>query len=204
MNQPTEQPINETVDEPVVEFVPLLDFENDYEILNQYPFTIRKKSNHRIVSEYIESNGYFRLRLNQNKYLKHVLVAKQFITNDDPEHKTQIDHINKNRTDYHLSNLRWVSPTANQQNKSSHLHIQYEYIDKISDESIIVDEYNNHQFTDYFFYDDVFYFFNGVQYRKLYINTDKRNGSLFVIMKDNDGKNVNVYYSKFKRLHDLL
>ena len=29
--------------EQVVEFVPLKDFEEDYEILNQEPFTIRKK-----------------------------------------------------------------------------------------------------------------------------------------------------------------
>ena len=32
------------------EFVDLLNFENDYEILNQEPFTIRKKSNHYVLS----------------------------------------------------------------------------------------------------------------------------------------------------------
>ena len=42
------EPVTEPVIESVIDFVPLLHFEKDYEILNQYPFTIRKKSNKRI------------------------------------------------------------------------------------------------------------------------------------------------------------
>ena len=40
----TAQQQNESVD-----FVPSLDFD-DYEILNAYPFTIRRKGTHRVVS----------------------------------------------------------------------------------------------------------------------------------------------------------
>ena len=70
--------------------------------------------------------------------------------------------------------------------------------------TIVVDEYNGHEITDYYFHDDIFYLYNGIQYRKLHINKYKRNGSLFVVMKDIEGKQVNVFYSKFKKLHDLL
>ena len=206
MNQPVEQP-NQTVNDDEAEFEPLKGFESDYEIQKDYPFVIRKKVNHRIIKEGINNYGYPRVYLNCEPYLKHVIVAKQFLENTDPEHKTQIDHINKIRTDYHISNLRYVSPSENSQNRTvstANTTIRYEYVDNISDEAIVVDEYNGHQFNDYYFHDNVFYFFNGIQYRKLHINTDKRNGNLYVNMKDNDGKTVKIMYSMFKRLHDLL
>ena len=187
-----------------IEFVPLLNFEDDYEILNQYPFTIRKKSNHRVLSESL-LNGYPRVSLNQKSYKKHILIAKQFITNDDPEHKTELDHISRDRSDYHLSNLRWVSPSENSKNRTkTKNNIQYEYVDDIPDDAIVVDEYNGHELTDYYFYDNVFYFFNGVQYRKLHINTEKKSGSLYVIMNDVDNKRVCVFINKFKRQYDLI
>ena len=42
----------------------------------------------------------------------HRIVAKCFIPNDDPE-KNVIDHINGNRVDYRVDNLRWVNPSEN-------------------------------------------------------------------------------------------
>ena len=41
-----------------VEFVPLQDFENDYEILNQYPFAIRKRDTHNIINDNQNTYGY--------------------------------------------------------------------------------------------------------------------------------------------------
>ena len=42
--------------EQVIEFVPLEDFP-DYEILNVYPFTIRRKDNHFEVKDVLQTNG---------------------------------------------------------------------------------------------------------------------------------------------------
>ena len=198
-----EQSSNETVniEESVVEFVPLLHFEEDYEILNQHPFTIRKKSNHKALNE-STSRGYIIVHLKRRNYDKHRLIATQFIPN--PDNLPEVDHINHDRTDYHLSNLRWVSRSSNLRNKSIHNDIVYEYVDKISDEAIVVDEYNGHELTDYYFHDDIFYFFNGIRYRKLHINRNKYCDSLSVNMIDNEGKRIRVMYSKFKKLHDLL
>ena len=58
----------------VVEFVPLLNFENDDEILNDYPFTIRKKENHRALKESLRSE-YLSVHLNKKTYDKHRLIA---------------------------------------------------------------------------------------------------------------------------------
>ena len=188
------------------EFVPLLDFEDDYEILNEYPFTIRRKRDHYEVKECDRGNGYMSLRLNNVTYQKHILIAKQFIHNDDPEHKTKVDHYNHIRNDNHLENLHWCTQTENNRNKSSHLGVQYEFVDEIDDESIEVTDYGKHQFENYY-YDqtvDEFYFWNGKQYRKLHINTNKSSGSLYVNMMDTDNKKVNIYFSQFKKLYDLV
>jgi HNH endonuclease len=45
------------------------------------------------------------------------LLSKTFIPNSDPE-KTIVDHINRKRWDNTLSNLRWITPKENNENRS--------------------------------------------------------------------------------------
>ena len=186
-----------------VEFVSLLDYD-DYEILTVYPFTIRRKDNHYEVSECINGNGYVSLSLNQKIHDKHALIAKQFIPN--PNNLPCIDHINRDKTDYHLSNLRWVSSSDNNKNKTSHKGVDYIFVDKISDEAIVVNEYKNHEFENYYYDEttDKFYYFNGFYYRELHVCEIKNKHAVFVNMLDTDNVRVRVYYNTFKRLYDLL
>lgn len=46
-------------------------------------------------------------------FLIHRLVAKTFIKNDDPEHKTQVNHIDHNRSNNDANNLEWITPYDN-------------------------------------------------------------------------------------------
>ena len=190
--------------ENVVEFVPLLGFENEYEILNVEPFSIRRKDNHYVISESIAGKGYIRVNINKKDYLKHRLIALQFLPNDDPEHKTQVDHINHQRDDNRLINLRWVDNSTNQKNRSSTKGFNYTFVNDIDEDSIVVDEYNRHQFEEYYYDEtvDKFYFWNGIQYRELKICEDKK-GAKFVSMLSIENKWIQIYYSKFKRLYGL-
>ena len=203
------------IENQVVEFEPLNGFENDYEILNDYPFTIRRKDTHRVVKDSLNTQGYIRVWLNGRYYKKHRLIALQFIPNDDPINKDVIDHINRDRSDNHLSNLRWCSLTDNNYNKSSWRGIQYEFIEDIPDNALIVDFYDTRterrefEQNKYFYYhddstdEDIFYvkIEDGV-YRILHINTTIR-GSRIVNLKDVDNRQVGMMVNRFKHQHGL-
>jgi uncharacterized Fe-S cluster-containing protein len=40
-------------------------------------------------------------------------VKKEVKINDDPLKKTEVNHINKKRSDNHINNLEWVTPSEN-------------------------------------------------------------------------------------------
>ena len=61
-------------------------------------------------------NGYYRLKLNdKNKYV-HRLIAIHYIPN--PDNKKYVDHIDRNRLNNDISNLRWATSCENNQNTS--------------------------------------------------------------------------------------
>ena len=177
--------------------------DNDYEICDEYPYYIRRKSNKRIIKERPDKDGYIRCLLNNKDYRKHRIVAIQFL--DNPNNYTEVDHINRIRTDYHLSNLRFVSRSENNKNKSSNIGVVYEYKDKIDDEAIEITDYGNHHFEFYYYVEaeDSFYYYTGVNYRKLHINIDKRDGRAYISIRNNDNKQTCIFLNKFKRLYGI-
>ena len=202
-------------EEQAIEFVTLNEYP-DYEILNHYPFTIRRKDNKYVVKETInKSNGYPSVNLNGNKIDKHRIIAKQFISNDDPEHKTQVDHISKDRTDYHLSNLRWVSASENNRNASSRNGVKYEFVDDIPDDAIVITHYDMKKERRVFAEKEYYYYYNEETeedifyqritdevYRIMYINTAK-GGRKFIVTRDVNHTKTKFYIHTFKQQYGL-
>jgi hypothetical protein len=62
-------------------------------------------------------------------------------------------------------------------NKTGFGNIKCEYADDIPDEALVVKDFGKHEFEDLYFYEDVFYKFNGIHYRKLHVN-EAKSGSL--------------------------
>ena len=182
----------------------ILKANSDYEINTAYPYPIRRIGKERIVNEYVEkNNGYVRLNLKGKKEYKHRLVALQWIPNDDSKHKTQVDHINHNKLDNHVENLRWCTASENNKNKSGHKN-PFEYIDELPDGAIVVEEYNEHCFDDLYYCDNVFYIYNGIRFRKLNKLKQANSESYFVLYNDNQKKQVKIYYTAFKKKYGLI
>ena len=56
----------------------------DYEIMREYPFTIRKIADQLTIDEYINKKNNYVYVFLEKPHLKHRIIAEQFIPNDDP------------------------------------------------------------------------------------------------------------------------
>ncbi|KAK8840128.1 hypothetical protein M9Y10_031066 [Tritrichomonas musculus] len=199
--------------EQTIEFVPLLGFEDSYEILNKYPFTIRNKNTLNNMCEHFDKDGYVVLNLTKNQhqgsYKKHRLIALQFIPN--PNNLPEVDHKNHVRDDNRIENLRWSNHGGNVMNRQIFKGVNYQFVDDIPDDAIQINEYGNHTFEEgkYYYYfnedtnEDIFYGkITDDIYKILHHNT-KKGGGVFVQCRDINSKNVCIYINKFKQLYDL-
>lgn len=78
---------------------------------------VRNVNTKHVLSQQVNNRGYSKVFLvdkgHQNGVLVHRLVASAFCENDDPIRKTQVNHINEDKTDNRSLNLEWVTPSEN-------------------------------------------------------------------------------------------
>ncbi len=98
----------------VIRFKPIEGNENY--LVSNMGHVYSKKSD-KILKNWVNLKGYFTVMLNKRKTLGvHRLVGLAFIPK--VEGKNQIDHIDRNRQNNNLFNLRWVNSSENNRNRS--------------------------------------------------------------------------------------
>ena len=174
-----------------------------YEINTDYPYQIRRKSDGYVINEW-ERNGYYQCKLNRKTYRKHRLIAIQFLPNNDPVNKYEVDHIDRNSLNNHLSNLRWVSPSDNNKNRSSFKKQNIIYLDELPNDWVPFELYNGIEFEGYSYSPstDKFYYDNGAKIRVQNL-TDHCGYKIFQA-RDITGKYRKIYVDKWKRDEGLI
>ena len=91
---------------------PIPGFEN-YEISSEG--RVWSKKTNKILSVQDNGKGYKLVKLvsNKNRFLVHRLVCLLFIDNPDPEHLTEVNHINEDKGDNRSCNLEWCDRKYN-------------------------------------------------------------------------------------------
>jgi hypothetical protein len=79
---------------------------------------VRNDKTKKILKNRTHDMGYYTVYLHSDNLRVHRLVANAFIVN--AMNKNCVDHIDNNRKNNHISNLRWSTNSENQMNKSKH------------------------------------------------------------------------------------
>lgn len=175
----------------------------NYEISTTYPHDIRRRGSKRNAFIKPKDNGcgYYQVCLSNGKYMYvHRIIAMQFIENDDPIHKTQVDHINRIRSDNRIENLRWVSASTNNRNKSGRNGVEYEFVNKLPDDCVCVKDCCGNRFDNIYYCKDsnkCYYVDVNVRIINVYKN---KSGREFVRLRNIDGKYKNVYLDVLNKL----
>jgi hypothetical protein len=165
----------------------------NYDIQNQYPFQIRKRSNQRIIALGRSNTGYLSVYINGHGAQHHRIIAEQFLAN--PDHLPQIDHINHVKDDNHLDNLRWVSGSDNQRNRTSYNHREVEYLDELPDGAEPIHEYRGRPIANGYYNLGREYFVEiAGKYRRI---TNRRNNvrGLKVSLRGPNGEEIQITWT---------
>ena len=115
-------------------WIPLKDF-NGYEISSTAPHVIRKTGTDKLQVQSISNSGYYQVTIDGHTHPMHRIIAEQFLLN--PEHLTDVNHINHNKTDNRISNLEWISHAQNLSHRKVFKKQKSEYITTINPETTI-------------------------------------------------------------------
>lgn len=111
----------------------LPNFSVELECLLDYYITIDgkiySKNNRGYLNLAISDGGYYCINIKKKKYYAHRLVAMAYLDTPPPE-KNQVNHIDGNKLNNHVSNLEWVTHNENSKHSKQTNPQQYAHLQK--------------------------------------------------------------------------
>ena len=185
----------------MAQWEPLTDFEDDYEVETEPPHRIRRKRDGRMLKLTLNKTlGYVIVSLNGEQYYYHRILAKHFIPN--PENLQEVDHIDRDKKNNALENLRWVTRTENNSNRTVKKYGKREFLDHAPNDITEIRTFNDVDYPEnrYFFCfenDRVVQRVNDHKWQ--WLAQSPHNGYLRTNMRDINGRKHQVYMHKLIR-----
>ena len=165
-----------------------------YEIYDQPPYYLRRGDT--IFKPSMTSNsGYAVYHLKGlNESLHHRIIATQFCDNDDPEHKTVVNHIDGNPSNNLKTNLEWLTQSENIKLRDSYSQQPHVKINELPPNAICLGEYEGSMYSRYYVCgEDLIMLCKRGKLKYKYVNaTPYRHGghSMVTLYDDNGSKKV--------------
>ena len=176
----------------------LTDFEDDYEVETEPPHRIRRVWDGFMPKPSLNKRlGYVDVKLNGHTYRYHRILAKHFIPN--PENLQEVDHIDRDKTNNALDNLRWVTRTENNSNRSKYTHQKREYIDHAPNDITEIRTFNDVDYPEnkYFFcFENDRVVLRVNEHKWQWLAQTPHLGYLKMMMRDINGRYHQVYMHK--------
>ena len=168
-----------------------------YELYSEYPHHIRHKYKMNVLNGKIDKDGYRRFLFFKNgkrkHYSHHRLIYYALVEPFDLSNKNlQIDHVNHQRDDNRIENLRLVSASENLYNVSKHSSVKYNFVKELLDK-VIVNELHKIYYSPS---NDKFYRNIGPHYRELHECKTSKNCRQFCYRFE--GKQYHIITSKWR------
>ena len=185
----------------MAQWEPLTDFEDDYEVETEPPHRIRRKRDGLMLKTTPHKrSGYVDVHLNGHTYRYHRILAKHFIPN--PENLQEVDHIDRDKTNNALDNLRWVNRTENNSNRSKFTRQKREFLDHAPNDITEIRSFNDVEYDEnrYFFcYENDRVVMRVNDHKWQWLAQSPHNGYLRINMRDINGRYHQVYMHKLIR-----
>jgi hypothetical protein len=174
---------------------------DNYQI-NRRTLVIRNKHTGRSpIINTCKQTGYSQLSIDSVTRPLHRVLALQYVPNSDPDRFTVVDHIDRNKKNNALNNLRWVEPEFNSKNRLSHARQMYEWVDMLPEDLVQIQRYRCYNFDNLFYSQANFYVQVGSQYRKLKVVTYHTHSGVNV--QDDQGRKVRINLDVIRRNYNL-
>jgi hypothetical protein len=157
---------------------------------------VRNDRTGRILRGSVNTCGYLQVKLYVNgvksNKLVHKLVATTFIGDSEGR---DVDHIDRTKTNNHVSNLRYCSRSDNHRNKNSYKGNIVEYLDELPDGSEPIIEIRGRTIADGYYQNGNDFYVKVVdQYRRLTHTRHHRNGWQ-VEVKGPNGERISINWT---------